>query len=90
MFSSVGMVNELLQSLRLIPQPIHFLDSDSGAYIKMLLWSLWKGLGWGSILYLALISGIDPELYEAARRMEPAASSRSSMLRSCSSYPPTQ
>ena len=56
----------------------------------MLLWSLWKGLGWGLILYLAVISGIDPELYEAARRMEPAASSRSSMLRSCSSYPPTQ
>ena len=47
------MVNELLQNLRLISQPIHFLDSDSGTYIKMLLWSLWKGLGWGFILYLA-------------------------------------
>ncbi|MBI0048450.1 sugar ABC transporter permease [Bifidobacterium sp. B14384H11] len=67
MFSSTGMVNELLQNIHLISQPIHFLDSDSGTYFKMLLWSLWKGLGWGSILYLAGISGIDPELYEAAQ-----------------------
>ena len=67
MFSSTGMVNQLLQNIHLISQPIHFLDSDSGTYIKMLLWSLWKGLGWGSILYLAGISGIDPELYEAAQ-----------------------
>ncbi|MCT6918175.1 MAG: ABC transporter permease subunit [Bifidobacteriales bacterium] len=67
MFSSTGMVNQLLQNIHLISQPIHFLDSDSGTYFKMLLWSLWKGLGWGSILYLAGISGIDPELYEAAQ-----------------------
>ena len=67
MFSSTGMINQLLQNIHLISQPIHFLDSDSGTYFKMLLWSLWKGLGWGSILYLAGISGIDPELYEAAQ-----------------------
>lgn len=29
--------------------------------------SLWKGIGWGSILYLAAITAINPELYEAAR-----------------------
>ena len=28
--------------------------------------SIWKGVGWGSIIYLATISGIDPSLYEAA------------------------
>ena len=33
----------------------------------MLLWNTWKGLGWGAIMYLAAISGIDQELYEAAR-----------------------
>ena len=33
----------------------------------MLLWNTWKGLGWGAIMYLASITGIDPELYEAAR-----------------------
>ena len=28
--------------------------------------SIWKGVGWGSIIYMATISGIDPTLYEAA------------------------
>ncbi|MCI8442206.1 MAG: sugar ABC transporter permease [Provencibacterium sp.] len=28
--------------------------------------SLWQGIGWGSILYLATLSGADPNLYEAA------------------------
>ncbi|MFD1430861.1 MULTISPECIES: ABC transporter permease [Lacticaseibacillus] len=67
MFSTNGMVNDLLQNLNVIAAPIKFLDSDSLTWIKMLLWSTWKGLGWGSIIYLASISGIDQELYEAAR-----------------------
>ncbi|NMM94917.1 ABC transporter, permease protein [Bifidobacterium sp. DSM 109957] len=67
MFSSTGMFNELLQNLHLITEPIKFLDSDSHTWLKMLLWNLWKGVGWGSILYLAGISGIDQELYEAAQ-----------------------
>ena len=66
MFSSSGMVNETLMDLHLITDPIKFLDSDSHTWLKMLAWSLWKGLGWGSIMYLAGIAGIDPELYEAA------------------------
>jgi multiple sugar transport system permease protein/putative aldouronate transport system permease protein len=33
----------------------------------MTFWNVWKGLGWGAILYLAAIAGIDSELYEAAR-----------------------
>lgn len=67
MFSTNGMVNGLLQNLHWIVAPIKFLDSDSFTWIKMLLWGMWKGLGWGSIMYLAAIAGIDPELYEAAR-----------------------
>ncbi len=67
MFSTTGMFNELLQNLHIISEPIKFLDSDSHTWLKMLLWSLWKGLGWGSIMYLAGIAGIDPELYEAAQ-----------------------
>ncbi|QOL35368.1 sugar ABC transporter permease [Bifidobacterium lemurum] len=67
MFSSTGMVNDLLQNLHLITEPIKFLDSADHTWLKMLLWGLWKGLGWGSIMYLAGIAGIDPELYEAAQ-----------------------
>ena len=32
----------------------------------MLAWGLWKGIGWSAIIYIAAISGIDQQLYEAA------------------------
>lgn len=67
MFSSSGMINTLLQNMHWIAEPIKWLDSDAHTWLKMLLWNLWKGLGWGSIMYLAAIAGIDPELYEAGR-----------------------
>jgi putative aldouronate transport system permease protein len=67
LFSTTGMVNNIAQSLGLIDQPIKFLDSDDLTYLKMVLWGIWKGLGWGAIMYIAAIAGIDQELYEAAR-----------------------
>lgn len=67
LFSSSGMVNTVGQSMGLISQPIHFLDSDNHTWLSMLLWGLWKGLGWGAIMYLASLAGIDQELYEAAK-----------------------
>lgn len=67
LFSSNGMVNNLLMSLGVISQPIQFLTSDSHTWLAMTAWSTWKGLGYGAILYLAAMSGIDPELYEAAK-----------------------
>ena len=67
LFSNTGMVNTLLQNLGWIFEPIKFLDSDSHTWLTMLLWNTWKGLGWGAIMYLASITGIDQEQYEAAR-----------------------
>lgn len=67
LFSNTGMVNTVFQNLGVILKPIKFLDSDSHTYIAMLLWSTWKGLGWGAIMYMASIAGIDQEMYEAAR-----------------------
>ncbi len=67
LFSNTGMVNTLLQNLGLITEPLKFLDSDSHTWLAMLLWNTWKGLGWGAIMYLASITGIDQELYEAAK-----------------------
>ncbi len=66
LFSSSGMVNNLGQASGLLEQPIKFLDSDSLTWLKMCLWGLWKGLGWNAIMYIAAITGIDQELYEAA------------------------
>lgn len=67
LFTDSGMVNTLLQNMGIITTPIKFLDSDTHTYLWMTLWSMWKGLGWGAIMYLAAIAGIDQELYEAAK-----------------------
>ncbi|GAA5087853.1 ABC transporter permease subunit [Microbacterium yannicii] len=67
LFSSSGLVNDVLADTGLITTPIKFLDSDQNVWITMTLWSIWKGLGWGAIIYLASIAGIDQSLYESAR-----------------------
>ena len=67
LFSTTGMFNSVLQQLGLITEPLKILDSSRHVWLSMILWSTWKGLGWGSIIYLAAISGIDQELFEAAR-----------------------
>jgi len=67
LFSSSGLVNSVLVDSGIITTPLKFLDSGQHVWLMMLLWSLWKGLGWGAIIYLAAITGIDPTLYESAR-----------------------
>lgn len=67
LFSNTGLVNTLIQEAGFVTDPIKFLDSDNHTWLMMLLWNTWKGLGWGAIMYLAAIAGIDPELYESAR-----------------------
>ncbi len=62
-----GFLNNLLLSLNLIDQPLNILASDRHTWLAMTLWGVWKGLGWGAIMYIAAITSIDPELYEAAR-----------------------
>lgn len=62
-----GFLNHVLMNLGIISDPINYLASDSHTWLKMTLLGLWKGLGWGSIMYIAAITGIDQELYEAAK-----------------------
>ncbi|WP_245631530.1 ABC transporter permease [Curtobacterium ammoniigenes] len=67
MFSTTGLVNSTLKDWGFIVTPIQFLNTDSHTWLMMLAWNVWKGLGWGAILYLASITSIDPALYEAAK-----------------------
>lgn len=67
LFSTTGMMNSVLEHIGLITEPIKFLDSVDHVWLSMILWSTWKGLGWGSIMYLAAIAGIDQEMFEAAK-----------------------
>ena len=61
-----GVVNKLMISLGLIETATNILGSDGYAWFFQLMVSIWKGTGWGAIIYLAAIAGIDPELYNAA------------------------
>ena len=65
-FSTDGFVSNLMIKLGIWTQGQNLLMSGAHTWIKMLLWGMWKGLGWGAIIYIAAISGIDPQLYEAA------------------------
>lgn len=61
---STGPLNILLQSLGI--RPIYFM-ADPHWFIQVLVATeVWKSIGWGSIIYLAAISSIDTEMYEAA------------------------
>jgi putative aldouronate transport system permease protein len=60
-----GIINGLLRQWGL--QPINWYSSPQYWPAILLLASLWKGIGAGSLLYLAGLLGIDPQYYEAAR-----------------------
>lgn len=61
---SSGMINNLRELLG--KEPIHFLAEPSW-FRTVYVWSgVWQGAGWGSIIYLAALTGIDVQLYEAA------------------------
>lgn len=61
-----GLVNEVLLALRLIEKPLPFLLTGRWYYGIVTFMSIWKEMGWGAIIYLAVMSSIDPQLYEAA------------------------
>lgn len=64
LLSSDGSINDFLA--RLTIAPISFmLDPDYFRHI-IVASSMWKELGWGTIVYLGALSAINPELYEAA------------------------
>ncbi len=59
-----GLFNNIRAALGL--ERIPFLLQSQSFYAILILSELWKGVGWGTVIYLAGISGIDPCLYEAA------------------------
>jgi len=61
-----GIINHILVSLHLISKPINFFASTKYFWGIVGIGNVWKEVGWGSIIYLAAITAINPELYEAA------------------------
>ncbi|MFK7695144.1 ABC transporter permease [Paenibacillus sp. HJGM_3] len=62
-----GLVNELMIQWGWIDEGIFYFGQAKWFWILHTLIMTWKGFGWGAIIYLASISGIDPSLYDAAQ-----------------------
>lgn len=62
---NMGIVNKGLQLLGI--QPIYFLGDPSWFPYTMVITDVWKSFGFGTVVYLAALTGIDPTLYEAAQ-----------------------
>lgn len=61
---SSGLINKLIEAFG--GKAIHF-TAEPGWFVPMYVISeIWQSTGWGSILYLAALAGVSPELHEAA------------------------
>ena len=61
-----GVFNTLFLKLGLLKEPVDILGGEKFFWPLIIITSILKGLGWGSIIYVAAISGIPQELYDAA------------------------
>lgn len=62
--SNDGIVNQVIKLCG--GDPIKFLGSPSVFPWTMIVTDIWKGFGFGTVVYLAALTSIDPQLYEAA------------------------
>ncbi len=60
-----GVANSLVASI--IGHPINFLGSEKWFYPLVVFQHIWKECGWGTIIFMAALAGVDQEMYEAAK-----------------------
>ena len=61
-----GLVNQVFVKIGLMQKPLSYLAYPKFFWFIVVFSDLWKELGWSAIIYLAAISGIDQQMYEAA------------------------
>ena len=66
MFHEQGTLNYVLLQLRAINQPVGWLTDDSIALFSVMFVTIWRGLGWYMVMYLAGLQAIPAEMQEAA------------------------
>ncbi|WP_298613293.1 carbohydrate ABC transporter permease [uncultured Thermosynechococcus sp.] len=66
LYAPNGLLNQLVQGLHLRDSPIPWLTSPHLALFSVMAVTVWKGLGYYMVIYLAGLQGISRELYEAA------------------------
>ncbi|WP_418666045.1 ABC transporter permease [Allofournierella sp.] len=62
--SGNGILNTILKAVGL--QPVGFLSDPSVFPFTMIVSDIWKSFGFGTVIYLAALTSIDPQLYESA------------------------
>lgn len=67
LLSTEGLLNQLLTGLGVLKEGIFFLQGGKSFWFIIALSNTWKDMGYNSIIYLAAISSINPELFEAAQ-----------------------
>ena len=60
-------VNSILINMGVIDTAVDFMNSTAYWRGTFYIMNVWKDTGWGTILFLATLSGISPDLYEAAQ-----------------------
>ena len=65
MLGSSGVVNQVMQRMG-ATEPVIFLGNNRTFVPTLIVSHLWQQVGWGTILYLAALTSIDPQLLEAA------------------------
>lgn len=66
LFDSHGLVNETFQFLGLTQSPVNFLINRWLIIVSAALLTVWKGLGYYMVIYLAALGNVSKELHEAA------------------------
>ena len=67
MLAPSGIVNQILVGCHIISEPISFFSNPNFFWGIVTSSDVWKEMGWNAIIYLAAITSIDPELYDAAK-----------------------
>lgn len=64
---STGIISGLLKNLHLIPESMNLLGTPSAFVPVYVLSGIWQGAGWNSIIFIAALSSVDGQLYDAAK-----------------------
>lgn len=65
-FATTGLVNSMLMGIGILKEPIMFMASNTWFRPLIVLTDIWKGFGYSAVVYIAAITAIDLNLYEAA------------------------
>lgn len=66
MLDSNGIMNQVMQGLKILKEPIIFLGSNTTFQPVVIFSEVWKEFGYNAVIFIAALAGINTELYEAA------------------------